>query len=417
MKRNASLACVLFGIAVCWLFPRLSSPVLGQAAPSEAPHIGEGGLPQFARDSNFPKVPSKWRMGFGSDVAVDAQDHIWVLSRPHSLRHPRSTPPDLVSVPAPPVMEFDNEGNFIQAWGGESGPGYQWPSNEHGISVDEKGFVWIVGNADGARNNPANLPNDNQVLKFTREGKFVMAIGKSGQTGSNATEVLKGATSARFYAKTNEVFVTDGYGNSRVMVYDADTGAFKRMWGAYGNKPLDMDQRPVEPESKPNELCPMVCGIWSVFQQFSVPHDIKFSNDGLAYIADRGNKRVQVFTPEGKFVAEQFIAIDSKYPLQARSVAFSPDPAQRFLYVAGAPDIFILNRRTLEILGSFTIGTPQGDPPGHLINADHEGNVYAVQAELSGADGHGGAGAYKFTFKGYSPRVACPPCEPTKRPQ
>jgi NHL repeat len=417
MKRNGSLALVLLGIAVCWTFPRLSSPVFGQAAPSEAPHIGEGGLPQFARDPNFPKVPSKWRMGFGSDVAVDAKDHIWVLSRPHSLRHPRSTPPDLVSVPAPPVMEFDNEGNFIQAWGGESGPGYQWPSNEHGISVDEKGFVWIVGNADGARNNPANLPNDNQVLKFTREGKFVMAIGKSGQTGSNATEVLKGATSARFYAKTNEVFVTDGYGNSRVMVYDADTGAFKRMWGAYGNKPLDMDQRPVEPESKPNELCPMVCGIWSVFQQFSVPHDIKFSNDGLAYIADRGNKRVQVFTPEGKFVAEQFIAIDSKYPLQARSVAFSPDPAQRFLYVAGAPDIFILNRRTLEILGSFNIGTPQGDPPGHLINADREGNVYAVQAELSGADGHGGAGAYKFTFKGYSPRVACPPCESTKRPQ
>ena len=126
---------------------------------------------------------------------------------------------------------------------------------------------------------------------------------------------------------------------------------------------------------------------------------------------------MQVFTPEGKFVAEQFIAIDSKYPLQARSVAFSPDPAQRFLYVAGAPDIFILNRRTLEVLGSFSIGTPQGDPPGHLINADHQGNLYAVQAELSGADGHGGAGAYKFTFKGYAPKVACPPCESTKRPQ
>ncbi len=417
MKRNSFIAFVLLGIGLCWAYPRLSAPVAAQTAPVDAPHLGEGGLPQFARDLNFPKVPSKWRMGFGSDVAVDAQDHIWVLSRPHSLRHPRSTPPDLVSVPAPPVMEFDSEGNFIQAWGGESGPGYQWPSNEHGISVDEKGFVWIVGNADGARNNPANLPNDNQVLKFTREGKFVMAIGKSGQTGSNATEVLKGATSARFYAKTNEVFVTDGYGNSRVMVYDADTGAFKRMWGAYGNKPLDMEQRPVEPESKPNELCPMVCGIWTVFQQFSVPHDIKFSNDGLAYIADRGNKRVQVFTPEGKFVAEQFIAIDSKYPLQARSVAFSPDPAQRFLYVAGAPDVFILNRRTLEILGSFNIGTPQGDPPGHLINSDHNGNIYAVQAELSGADGHGGAGAYKFTFKGYSPRVACPPCESTKRQQ
>lgn len=415
MKRNGLLGLVLIGIALSWVFTQWSPPAWGQASPAVAPHLGEGGLPQFERDPNFPKVPSKWRMGFGSDVAVDAQDHIWILSRPRSLRHPRSTPPDLVSVPAPPVMEFDNQGNFIQGWGGESGPGYQWPSNEHGITVDDKGFVWILGNADGDRNNPANLPNDNQVLKFTREGKFVMAIGKSGQTGSNATEVLRGATSVRVYRKTNEVFVTDGYGNSRVMVYDEETGKFKRMWGAYGNKPLDLAQRSVAPVSKPNELCPMVCGIWSVFQQFSVPHDIKFSNDGLAYVADRGNKRVQVFTPEGKFVAEQFIGIDSQYPLQARSVAFSPDAAQRFLYVAGAPDIFILNRRTLEVLGSFNIGTPQGDPPGHLINTDHEGNLYAVQAELSGADGHGGAGAYKFNFKGYSPKVECPPCEPSKR--
>jgi hypothetical protein len=398
MKRNGLIGFLLAGIVLSWMMARSSQPVFGQAAaPAEALHIGEGGLPQFQKDPNFPKVPSKWRMGFGSDVAVDAQDHIWVLSRPHSLAHPRSTPPDLVSIPAPPVMEFDNEGNFIQAWGGESGPGYQWPSNEHSITVDYNGFVWIEGNADGKQNNPASLPNDNQVLKFTREGKFVMAIGKSGQTGSNATEVLRGATSVRVYPKTNEVFVSDGYGNSRVMVYDADTGKFKRMWGAYGNKPLDLDQRPAVEASKPNELCPMVCGIWTTYQQFSVPHDIKFSNDGLAYVADRGNKRVQVFTPEGKFVAEQFIGVDSKFPLQARSVAFSPDPAQRFL---------------------FNIGSPQGDPPGHLINVDHEGNVYAVQAELSGADGHsGGAGAYKFTFTGYSPRVSCPPCESTKRVQ
>ena len=145
-------------------------------------------------------------------------------------------------------------------------------------------------------------------------------------------------------------------------------------------------------------------------------HDVNISNDGLVYVADRGNKRVQVFTPNGKFIAEQFVGLDSKYPLQARSVAFSPDAAQRFLYVAGSPDIYILNRKTLEVLGSFNIGSPQGDPPGHLITVDHKGNVYAVQAELSGADGHsGGAGAYKFTFKGYSPKVSCPSCVSTKR--
>ena len=145
-----------------------------------------------------------------------------------------------------------------------------------------------------------------------------MAIGTSGQTGSNATEILKGGTSVRVYPKTNEVFVSDGYGNSRIMVYDADTGQFKRMWGAFGDKPLDKDQRPVVEPSKPTELCPMVCGIWSTYQQFALPLDIKLSNDGLAYVADRGNKRVQVFTPEGKFVAEQFVGADSKFPFAGK---------------------------------------------------------------------------------------------------
>src|SRR5216684_2299646 len=154
-----------------------------------------------------------------------------------------------------------------------------------------------------------------------------------------------------------------------------------------------------------------------VLQQFGSPvHDVLISSDDLVYVADRGNKRVQVFTPEGKFITEQFVGLDSKYPLQARSVAFSPDAAQRFLYVAGSPDIYILNRKSLEFLGSFNIGSPQGAPPGHLITVDHKGNVYAVQTELSGADGHSGsAGAYKFTFKGYSPKVSCPPCVSTKR--
>jgi DNA-binding beta-propeller fold protein YncE len=206
-------------------------------------------------------------------------------------------------------MEFDDEGNFIQAWGGESAPGYQWPSNEHGIHIDNKGFVWILGNADGKSNNPAGLPNDNQILKFTRDGKFVMAIGESGQTGSNATQVLRGATSLRVYAKTNELFVTDGYGNSRVMVYDADTGRFKRTWGAYGNTPLDMEQRP--PRSALSTI-PWVA-VSEVLQQFGSPvHDVLISNDDLVYVADRGNKRVQVFTPEGKFITEQFVGLDSK---------------------------------------------------------------------------------------------------------
>ena len=403
MKRTL-IGLAVFGILLVSVAARLSSPVFGQAASAQAPHIGEGGLPQFEKDPAWPRVPAKWKMGFGSAVAIDEQDHVWILSRPRTLVNPRSTSPDVTSMAAPPVMEFDNAGNFIQGWGGESGPGYQWPSNEHGITVDSKGFVWVVGNADGKSNNPANLPNDNQILKFTKAGKFVMAIGKSGQTGSNATEVLKGASGLRFYAKTNELFVSDGYGNNRIMVYDADTGKFKRMWGAYGNKPLDEAARP--PRSKLSPI-PWV-GVSEVLQQFASPvHDVIISDDGLVYVSDRGNKRIQVFTPEGKFIAEQFVGLDSKYGLQARSAAFSPD--QRFLYVGGTPVIYILNRKTLEVLGSFSTGEGSQDhPPGHQIAADHRGNVYAVQAELTGADGKsGGAGAYKFVFKGYSPVTKC----------
>ena len=405
MKRSLLIltGLVLAGILSLWVIPRLSVPISVQAAPSEAPHFGEGGLPTFEKDPNWPKVPEKWKMGFGSAVAVDADDNVWVLSRPHTLANPRSTAADTKSMPAPPVMEFDNTGKFIQGWGGQSGPGYQWPSNEHAITVDYKGFVWVMGNADGERNNPAKLPNDNQILKFTKTGKFVMAIGMSGQTGSNATEVLRGGTGLRVYPKTNELFVSDGYGNSRVMVYDADTGKFKRMWGAYGDKPLDMAARPAR--SKLSNV-PWV-GVAEVLRQFGSPvHDVDVSNDGLVYVSDRGNKRVQVFTPEGKFIAEQFVGLDSPYYLQVRSTAFSPD--QRFLYVGGTPVVYILNRRTLEVLGSFVSGAAQEHPPGHQIAADHKGNVYIVQAELTGADGKaGGTGAYRFLFKGYSPSMKC----------
>ncbi len=357
MKHRVLLKIMSAGfVAVSVFVPALAGAQALDKA-KVAPHFGEGGVPQFKLVEGWPKVPSKWRMGFGSDVATDSDGNIWILSRPRGLAHPRSAAPDLKSTPAPPVMEFDQGGNFIRGWGGESGLGYQWPSNEHGISIDEKGFVWIVGNADGDENNPANLPNDNQILKFTKDGKFVMSIGHSGQTGSNATDVLRGATSVHYYAKRNEVFVTDGYGNNRVIVFDADTGKMKRMWSAYGSLPIDKDKRDPAAVVKPNELCPMVCGIWQTFQQFNLPHDILISRDDLVYVADRGNKRVQVFTPDGNFIAEQFFGLDSPNPLQARALAFSPD--EQFLYVAGTPVTYIVNRRTLEILGSFITAPPR----------------------------------------------------------
>jgi hypothetical protein len=403
MKR-VTIGFVWIGVCLTlWVILRLS-PFAIRAASAETSHFGEGGVPQFEKDPAWPKVPSRYRMGFGSAATGDDQGHVWILSRPKTLANPRSTAADQTSTPAPPVMEFDQAGNFIQGWGGESGQGYQWPSNEHGLTVDSRGFVWVVGNADGRMNNPANLPNDNQVLKFTKSGKFVAAFGKSGQTGSNKTEVLKGATSLFYWSKTNELFVSDGYGNSRIIVYDADTGKVKRMWGAYGHKPLDQEDRPKQAEPK---LIPWV-SVSEVLQQFASPvHDVKISDDGLVYVADRGNKRIQVFTIDGTYIAEQFVGVDSKYPLQARGIAFSPD--QRFMYVGGTPNVYILNRRTLEILGAFNVGEGnQAHPPGHQIGSDNKGNVYVVQAELTGADGKsGGTGAYKWVFKGYSPAMKC----------
>jgi hypothetical protein len=324
-------------------------------------------------------------------VSVDGQGHVWVLHRPRTL------PESLRAMAAPPVLEFDAAGNFVQGWGGspmQNEKPYEWPENEHGLHVDPKGFVWIVGNA---------MPQDGQILKFTKTGKFVMQIGKSGQTGGNTTTLLLGASGLRVHPKRSELFVSDGYGNSRVMVYDSETGAFKRMWGAYGKKPVDPPSIAIGQPTSPTSQIP--AGIAERLQHFKTVHDIAISNDDLVYIADRGNKRIQVFTLDGLYVAQQFVGLDSPEYQQARSTAFSPDPQQQFLYVAGSPVIYILNRKTLEVLGEFVIGATQANPPGHQIAADQKGNIYAPQAAQTGPDGKGGGSTVqKFAFKAFSPR-------------
>ncbi len=385
MNRIASIGIVTAVLALVWCDTNLR--VSGQAASTDAPHIGEGGLPQFAEERGWLKLPAKWRLGNTSAVSVDARGHVWVLHRPRTL------PENLRAMAAPPVLEFDAAGNFVQGFGGAS-PTYEWPENEHGLHVDPKGFVWVVGNA---------MPQDGQILKFTNAGRFVLQIGKSGQTGGNTTQFLLGASGLRVHPKTNELFVSDGYGNSRVMVYDAGTGAFKRMWGAYGRKPMDPPSIAIGAPTSPTSQIP--AGIAERLQHFKTVHDVALSNDDLVYIADRGNKRIQVFTLDGKYVAQQFVGLDSPEYQQARSTAFSPDPQQRFLYVAGSPVIYILNRKTLEILGEFVIGAAQANPPGHQIAADERGNIYAPQAAQTGPDGKGGGSTVqKFAFTGFSPR-------------
>src|ERR1700683_3528601 len=186
-------------------------------------------------------------------------------------------------------MELGEPSNLIQGWGGPSAE-YEWPDNEHGMFVDYKDNVWIGGNGE----------KDTNILKFSKSGKFLLQIGHHGKTGgSNDTENLNRPAGIYVYQKTNEVFVADGYGNRRVIVFDADTGAYKRHWGAYGNKPDDK-----APKAR------QTTGAGP--QQFHTPHGIAVSNDGVVYVSDRANNRVQSFKLDGTFLKEGFIKRESK---------------------------------------------------------------------------------------------------------
>ena len=195
-------------------------------------------FPTFAVDASWPKpLPNNWILGQVGGITVDWQGHIWVIHRPRSLTDDEkgatlNPPRSKCCVPAPPVLEFDVDGNLLRSWGGP-GEGYEWVGREHGIEVDDRGFVWIGGNAD----------NDNAILKFTLDGKFVAQIGKIAPSkGSNDTTQLGKPAETAIDKAANEIYVADGYGNRRVIVFDATTGAYKRHWGAYGNAPNDDKQ-------------------------------------------------------------------------------------------------------------------------------------------------------------------------------
>jgi hypothetical protein len=361
-KVLAGLAFLAFAVGV------LAPGLLQEAAAAQ------GRMPKFEPDPYWPKVlPNNWIFGQVSGLYVDAHDHIWVIHRPGTLdeydKYGESKKADCC-IAAPPVLEFDMAGNVVQAWGGP-GEGYEWPDNEHGITVDYKGNVWVTGNSD-------KDPKDTQILKFTRSGRFLLQIGHHGKTaGSNDTENLNRPASVVVYPKTNEVFVADGYGNRRVIVFDADTGAYKRHWGAYGNKPDDNAplKRSYEGPGSP---------------QFALVHGIRISNDDLVYVADRKNNRIQVFRIDGTFVKEGYVERKtSASEGTAGDIAFSPDKQQKFFYVPDGPDkkVWIGNREKLEIVGFF--GGHGGTGVAefshiHSIDTDSKGNVYITQVNAAG---------------------------------
>ena len=334
--------------------------------------------PKFELDKAWSKIPAHMKLGDVSSIAIDAQQNVWVLHRPRTLSG------DNAKMAAPAIMIFDNAGNYLRSWGGpgNTGSGFEWPQREHGIHIDYQGFVWIGGNNCPARALPGLQPvGDDQLLKFTQDGKFVMQIGKATSSQGNADTLnLQQPADVWVHRKTNELFVADGYGNHRVAVFDADSGKFKRMWGAFGNKPLDSFACP------PPSLKAVPDGPGP--DQFSIVHAIRVADDGLVYVADRENRRVQMFSADGKFL-KQYVRHNAPF---ARNVALSPDAEQRFLYVGGGIDIVILDRKTLALVDVIGGGGLLGG--GHQIATDAKGNIFVAQTNR---------GLQKLVYKGMGP--------------
>jgi DNA-binding beta-propeller fold protein YncE len=347
--------------------------------------------PYFEVDPFWPKpLPNHWLIGSSIGVSVDDRNHVWIVHRPNTLVDnelgldiKRGT----CCAAAPPVLEFDAAGTLVGHWGG-TGNGYEWPDSNHGIFADHKGNIWIGGNGQ----------QDSQVLKFTRDGKFLLQIGKSGvRRGEethdgvswvgNSTDPNAFGRVAKIFVdpRENEAYLADGYLNRRVAVIDAESGKMKRFWGAYGNKPADGPNGTYDPRAP-------------LSQQYRNPvHCADLSVDRLVYVCDRQGNRLQVFQTNGTFVKEASLGRDTLGSGAVWDIAFSRDPAQTYLYVADGTNakIHVLRRDTLEELTSFGDG---GRQPGqffgvHSIATDAQGNIYTTET-------YEGKRLQKFVFKG-----------------
>jgi DNA-binding beta-propeller fold protein YncE len=332
--------------------------------------------PVFQLDPKWPTIPSNWVLGEVTSIAVDSRDHIWVLHRP------RSIPAERRANAAPAVLEFDTAGTLLGSWGGDA-PGYDWPEREHGIQVDAKGFVWISGNGGWPKPSPGGSTDD-MILKFTSGGKFVSQIGRRGQsTGDADTVNVHQPADVFVHAPTNELFVADGYGNHRVIVFDADSGKFKRMWGAFGNTPeppAPAGRQGAAPQTAAPQTAPANPDGPS---QYGLVHAVKVSNEGTVYVADRVNNRIHTFTAAGKYLRQVKVTNEGGVTPVPAGFAFSPDARQQFLYVvySGPMRVVIFDRETLTQIGAIGM---RGPNPGdfdivHHMAADSKGNLYTAE--------------------------------------
>jgi hypothetical protein len=356
-------------------------------------------VPAYSVEPFWPRpLPNHWILGAVAGVDVDENDHVWLVHRPSTLQ-----PNETRSIwrAAPPVLEFDAEGNLLSAWGGPAATGYEWPDLEHGILVNGND-VWLGGGGE----------KDAQILKFTREGKFQLQIGHKGKgRGSNDTENLGATANMTLERAANELYVADGYVNHRVIVFDATTGAYKRHWGAYGKRPDDSyftqagEKLPspfsgaVQNENRPSQYDPD----GPPPPQFRIVHSVRIANDGLVYVCDRTNDRVQVFRKDGTFVKEGFVAKQTLGSGSVWDIVFSTDPAQKFLIVNDGTNqqIWILDRDTLQVLSAFGhAGHQAGEFYGaHVMAGDSKGNLYIGET-------YEGKRVQKFTYRGLGPPQA-----------
>jgi DNA-binding beta-propeller fold protein YncE len=294
----------------------------------------------------------------------------------------------------PAVMAFDQQGNLVKSWGGvgtENGGPYKWPESNHGITIDHMDNVWIGGNGQG----------DSHVLKFTKDGKFLAQFGVPGarKTGERDGQPIYTRNSSDpqsfgrvakigIDAAANEAYIADGYFNRRIAVLDVNTGAIKRFWGAYGNKPDDGDLPRYTANEEPQKT-------------FRGPvHCSEISKDGLVYVCDRNADRIQIFQKDGKFVSEHMIAPATLSQGSTWDIDFSPDSAQRFIYLADGQNmkVYIIERKTMKVLTAFGDG---GRQPGmffavHSIAVDSKGNIYTTET-------YEGSRLQRFIYKGMGP--------------
>src|SRR5579862_5940886 len=358
-----AIAIVLASVAIASGAHLPNQPDLpNQSHLPNQPHLPHP--PSYEVDPFWPKpLPNHWILGAVAGIGVDRHDHVWLTHRPSTLQ-PNETRSFWKA--APPVLEFDRDGTLLSSWGGgtsvprvlppspgagDGGGTYEWPDLEHGIYVDARDNVWLGAGGD----------KDAQILKFTRDGRFLLQIGHHGKSeGSNDTRNLGAAANMIVDEAARELYVADGYVNHRVIVFDADTGAYKRHWGAYGKRPDDGwftragEKLPgpfngaVQHEDKPSQYDPK----GPPAPQFRIVHAVRISNDGLVYVCDRTNDRLQVFKKDGTFVQEAFVAKDTFGSGSVWDVGFSVDPQQTYIVVPDGTNqqVYVLLRKTLEVV-------------------------------------------------------------------